>query len=297
VSDAITWLIIAIIIGLVTFFAIAILRELILKKKASTVAAPQPVPQPSPQPNLQPTSISYYTDDEDEVRQFQQGPRPTPESFHEMISSISIPDPYGENHNRGHQTRGQQGQQGQQERQQPSSQLIGINEQSYAPLVQVAPKISLFYINASAVNRVSNEATSLKDLVPLDSTGRIARDLFCKACRVHFLIRDVKPAAACKCTTCDGSLVELVLPRDLKMHDVVRLDNRRLDCLEIIALFFKQGYFSGTGRVYKATIEKFNTSGHITIANLPEGHDRYQERDAPGCHRGGVEQEGSRTVR
>lgn len=174
---------------------------------------------------------------------------PTPVAFHEMIASISIPDPYKTAPAR-------------------KPDEPDIDEAIYSNLRFVAPKISRYYVDGASVNLAGSETMSLRDLVKIDANGKIARDLFCKACKTHYLVQRPDPAKHYVCPSCYAPLTDLVLPRDLKLHDIVKLDKKRLDCLEIIAFFFKEGYFTGSGRVYKATVEKLNASGKIKVTGL-----------------------------
>jgi hypothetical protein len=233
------------IAGIGVFFAILIAATLIKKYKTNqgtTGAATQASPTG---PAFPPGDVLAY----DQVHQQPANP-PSPVAFHEMIASISIPDPFKAAPPR-----------------KPGEPVV--DEGIYTKLQPLAPKVSLYYVDGASVNLAGSETMSLRDLVRIDASGKIARDLFCSACKTHYLVQRPDPAKCYVCPSCFAPLADLVLPRDLKLHDVVKLDKKRLDCLEIIAFFFKEGYFTGSGRVYKATVEKLNTSGKIKVAELP----------------------------
>ncbi len=243
--------IIVLIVGLIAFFAILIICTLYKKFKmgqgtAATSGTSGAATQTNPASQVfPPGDILAYNN----VSQQPANP-PTPVAFHEMIASISIPDPF---------------------KAAPARKPGGtsLDEGVYTKLQPVAPKVSLYYVDGASVNLAGSETMSLKDLVRIDANGKIARDLFCGACKTHYLVQRPDPAKRYVCPTCYAPLADLVLPRDLKLHDVVKLDKKRLDCLEIIAFFFKEGYFTGSGRVYKATVQKLNASGKIKVAELP----------------------------
>jgi hypothetical protein len=241
-------MVISLIVGIGIFFAILIAATMWKKHQMTSGAAgtASAATQASPTgQSFPPGDVLAY----DNVSQ-QPASRPSPVSFHEMIASISIPDPYQAAPAR-----------------KPSEPDIG--EGVYSKLQPVAPKVALYYVDGASVNVAGSETMSLRDLVKIDATGKIVRDLFCKACKIHYLLRHLDPAKSYLCPSCGAPLGDLVLPRDLKLHDVVKLDKKRLDCLEIIAFFFKEGYFTGSGRVYKVTIEKLNASGKIRVFELP----------------------------